>query len=269
MCEMDYETITYESGRIARITLNRPDRLNAVNKTMIDEIVSAFKEAENDPEVRVIVLKGAGRCFSAGYDLGPGGYKVEPIVQEWKAMRDISLDHPATVMWKLMKPVIAQVHGYCTGFALDLVGGMCDITIAAEDAKIGQQEGRGFGTLALHLWPYLIGPQRSKMLMFTGEFISGKEAERIGLVLKATAPEQLDEEVNALAEKIASGPPELIAIHKAQINRFYEEMGLWGVIASFRDLDAIAHLSKVATELFELAQEKGAKAAVQRMMSGF
>ncbi len=266
---MEYETITYEAGRIARIILNRPDKMNAVNKTMIAEIVSALKEAENDEKVRVIILKGAGRCFSAGYELGAGGYKPEAIVQEWKAMRDISLDHPATVMWKLMKPVIAQVHGYCTGFALDLVGGMCDITIAAEDAQIGQQEGRGFGTLALHLWPYLIGPQRAKMLMFTGEFISGKEAERIGLVLKATPSEKLDEEVNGLAEKIASGPPELIAIHKAQINRFYEQMGLWGVIASFRDLDAIAHLSEVATQLFDLAQEKGVKAALQRMHDGF
>lgn len=265
---MEYKEIKYEKGRIAKIILNRPDKLNAFTPTMLLEVVDAMKKADDDEEVRVIVLKGAGRCFTAGYDVTQ--YQMgETLVKEWRLMRDISMDHPATVMWKLMKPVIAQVHGFCAGIGLDLMGGMCDITIAAEDAKIGQQEGRGFGTLALHLWPYLIGPQKSKMLMFTGEFISGKEAGEMGLVAKAVPADKLEEEVNKLAENIASGPPELVAIHKAQVNKFIEMMGLWGVIGSFRDLDAIAHYSEVATDLFKIAKEQGAKAAVEKMLAGF
>jgi len=260
---MTYENIIYEKrGRIARLTLNRPEALNALSNALLDDVVAALNEAEQDSEVRVIIIKGAGRAFSTGYDIEPekpGGYSAAPTLDDLAYLQGI--DRKITTIWNLRKPVIAQVHGYCVAGGNDLAG-QCDIIIAAENAIFMQPQIRRLGLTWMHMFPYKCGAQWAKILMFTGDPITGKEAERIGIVAKAVPEEKLEEEVNKLAERITLVAPELLAMNKAAINRVFEEMGVRNAFNASVLLDTIVHTTKPVQDFLRMAKEKGLKAAL-------
>lgn len=264
---MDYENILYEtSDRIARVTLNRPEKLNALSTALLQEYADALDRAEGDGDVRVVIVRAAGRAFSAGYDVGgggggrhAGGRSTTPFLDDRAHLQ--FLDDTITKAWRLVKPVIAQVHGHCVAGGNDIAG-QCDIIIAAENATIGHPQIRRLGLTWMHMFPYKCGPQWSKIMMFTGDFISGKEAERIGFVARAVPEDRLEEEVEKLAARIALVDPTLLAMNKLAVNRAFEEMGLRNTFNAANTLDTVAHTAEAMQEFNRVAREQGLRAAL-------
>ena len=268
---MAYENILYEKkDRIARVTLNRPEKMNALSHALLEEYADALTEAERDEEIGVVIVKGAGRAFSAGYDVGggrrsygdsaPSTPSITPFLDDRASLQ--FLDDKITTAWNLVKPVIAQVHGYCIAGGNDIAG-QCDIIIAAENAVFGHPQIRRLGLTWMHMFPYKCGAQWSKMLMFTGDSISGKEAEQIGVVAKAVPEEKLEEEVSKLAERIALVDPTLLAMNKLTINRVFEEMGMRNAFNAANTLDTVAHTAKAMQDFLKISREEGLKAALE------
>ncbi len=226
---MEYEMITYakEDG-IATITLNRPKQLNALNHQTFDEMYDALADAASDPEARVLVLKGAGRAFSAGDDLKGMGKSSCRIGSDALSAQ---LQGPPGMIKTLrgfLKPVIAQLHGYALGGAFEVALG-ADLIVAAEDARLGipyVQRGLASGTYSLLM---AAGYRKACEILFLGDWISGKEAERIGLVNKAVPAEELDDAVAEWAGRLAKGATMSIAYMKQSMNAspvFDWEIGL-------------------------------------------
>lgn len=271
---MPYETILYEpTDGIARITLNRPEKLNAISWQMQQELQAALWEADRDPAVHVATLQGAGRSFSAGYDIEPPRAEGMTHAAGHHTMeRDIWGLEQATAMrmtiWEMHKPVVAGIHGHCLAGGTD-VAFLCDVVIAAEDAKIGYPPVRALGSPVNHMWTYLVGPMWAKRLLLTGDTISGAEAERIGLVLKAVPAERLDEEVRDLASRMALIDVDLLAAQKRSVNLALELMGARTMQRLATERDAIARQAPVVTEFYTMAKEKGLKAALEWRDSKF
>ena len=234
-----YEKEDFEEGSMVTITMNKPETLNALNIEFSREIDDAFTEVEQDDDVKVVVIKGAGKAFSAGYDLGRvyfvyGGGTGKP---EDKTRRPSQRSRLAYDRWRseslrriflLDKITIAQVHGYCIGGGL-YMSLCCDLTIAAEDAKIGHSEQRLGFSGTMYVFPIevmLIGQKRARELLLTGKLIDGKEAERIGLVNQVVASDQLEAETRKLAKSMTLLPRDGIAIGKACARMTYDSMGL-------------------------------------------
>lgn len=271
---MPYETILYETGDgIARITLNRPEKLNAISWQMQDELQQPLWQADRDPAVHVITLRGAGRSFSAGYDISPPpGAGATHAASGHTMERDVWFLEQATRMrmtlWEMHKPVIAGIHGHCLAGGTD-VAFLCDIVIAADDAKIGYPPVRALGSPVNHMWTYLVGPQWAKRLLLTGDTISGAQAERIGLVLKAVPSEQLDAELDDLAGRMALIDVDLLAANKRIVNMALELMGAQTMQRMATERDAIARQAPVVHEFYAMAKEKGLKAALEWRDSRF
>jgi enoyl-CoA hydratase len=234
-----YEKEDFEEGSMVTITMNKPETLNALNIEFSREIDEALTEVEQDDDVKVVVIKGAGKAFSAGYDLGRvyfvyGGGTGK---QEDKARRPSQRSRLAYDRWRaeslrriflLDKITIAQVHGYCIGGGL-YMSLCCDMTIAAEDAKIGHSEQRLGFSGAMYVFPIevaLIGQKRARELLLTGKLIDGKEAERIGLINQVVPADQLEAETRKLAKSMTLLPRDGIAIGKATARLAYDSMGL-------------------------------------------
>lgn len=257
---MVFENLICEKlGRLYRITLNRPEKLNALSRALMLELDEAFAAAEHDEGVSVVLIKGAGRSFCAGYDLEPS----ETVREE--ALRNPALDRKRLLdnqrrwwrIWDCSKPVIAQVHGHCLAGGTELAM-MCDLVVVAEDAKIGYPPLRDMGSPVTPVWPWLVGARWAKILYFTGDTIDGTTAEAIGMVNFAVPPEKLEQAVQILADRLANVPLDLLTLHKAQVNRAFEVMGIRAAMASGPEFDAIGHASKGAQEGFFLpAKEKG------------
>lgn len=266
---MAYEFIAYEKkDRVVRIILNRPATLNSLTEPLLDEWVDALQAAEKDADVRVIVIKGAGRAFCSGYTMERSReYADITSFDGWVGRQDWTKKIATT--WNLRKPVIAQVHGYCVSGGMEMIG-QCDIVIAAEDAIFMNPHVRGWAISYLHMGVYHAGPQWTKILMFTGDSISGKQAERIGFVAKAVPPDKLEETVSRLANRIALVPSELLAFNKAMVNRVVEEMGLKNMLNAGVELDVIARTNNRFIEEFrKLAEEKGWKEAFEAIDTPF
>jgi enoyl-CoA hydratase len=226
--------VLYErDGRIARITLNRPDVLNAIDEAMPGEIQAAVEEANRDRDVHVIVLGGAGSAFCVGYDLGqfaqsPGS---NPGVQDmpWDPMRDYAFMSRNTEafmsLFRSARPVICRVHGDALAGGSDIAL-CCDLVLMAENARIGYMPARVWGCPTTAMWVYRLGPERAKRMLLTGDTVDGREAERMGLVLKAAAAEALDAEVEKLAARMASVPLNQLVMQKLMVNQALENMGL-------------------------------------------
>jgi len=265
---MSYETIIYEkTDRIARITLNRPEKVNALSLTLRGELLDAVTEAGRDDDVGVIIIKGAGRAFSAGYDLGGAGGappgkdpRVSPLQRDIEGMMDTIVD-PWTRLRNSRKPVISQVHGYCLAGGTDLAL-HTDIIVCSEDARFGMPAGRAMGTLPTHMWTYLVGPQWAKYVLYTGNVVDGKTAERIGLVWKCVPREELEGEVNHLAATVAKVPYGLLAVHKRIVNMALEMMGRGLLQQLAVEGDAIGHQDPAAAEFAEIAATRGLKEAL-------
>lgn len=258
--------ICEKRGKIYSITLNRPEKLNALSKALRLELDAALSEAENDDEVSVIVIKGSGRAFSAGYDLNP------EETQRKEALNDPALDRKRLLkdqqhwwkIWDCSKPVIAQVHGFCLAGGTELAM-MCDLVVAADDAKIGYPPLRDMGSPVTPIWPWLIGARWAKILYMTGDTIDGKTAETIGMINFAVPADKLDKAVELLAERLAKVPVDLLALHKGQVNRAFEVMGLRGALNAGPDFDAIGHASQGAQEGFFIpAREQGVKWVLEK-----
>jgi enoyl-CoA hydratase len=226
--------VLYErDGRIARLTLNRPEVLNAIDGALPEELEAAVKEADRDPAVHVIVLAGAGRAFCAGYDLTLYAEGSDPSTsvgeQPWDPMQDFAFMMRNTQafmsLFRSYVPVICKVHGFAVAGGSDIAL-CCDLIVMAEDARIGYMPARVWGCPTTAMWVYRLGPERAKRMLFTGDTVDGREAERIGLVLKAVPAQALDAEVEALAARLASVPRNQLMMQKLMINQALENMGL-------------------------------------------
>ncbi|MDO8673983.1 MAG: crotonase/enoyl-CoA hydratase family protein [Dehalococcoidia bacterium] len=262
---MEYQNILYQKqGTIVHIVLNRPEKLNPLSDPLQIELVEAMRRAEDDREVRVIVLKANGRAFSAGYDITPTTpdrleHHAPALRQDIEGMRR-RVERWGTI-WNLSKPVIAQVHGYCLAGGTDLAL-HCDIIIAAESAKFGFPPVRTMGSPPTHMWTYYVGAQWAKYLLLTGNSVDGKTAERIGLIWKAVPDDKLEEEVNELAGTMAKVTWELLAANKSICNKALELMGRSTLQQMAAESDAIGHLAPIALEFGRIAREQGLKAAL-------
>jgi len=246
---MDLETVIYEvKDHIAKITMNRPDKRNALNHALLRDLDAAFEQADNDSEVRVVILAGAGKAFGAGYDLTespyisvPEGYDQWTTGNALRTLRGIS-ERYLRIM-NLTKPVIAQVHGYClaAGCYLQMC---CDVAIAAEDAILGHPAARGGGVTSMPLWVSFLGLRKAKELLMTSRLIGGKEAERIGLVNKAVPADRLEEEVWKMAQEMAEVPPDGMMIAKEALNTHAEILGMGAVFAYHRQLNAMRRIGR-------------------------
>jgi enoyl-CoA hydratase len=265
---MAFETVLFEpDGAVAYITLNRPEKLNAISPQLRNDLEAALREADNGDEIRVVVLRAAGRAFCAGYDLTPqvrpAGEPVQrrSIAQDRDGLRK-SIERWLW-MWNFRKPIIAQVHGFCLAGGGELAG-MCDIIFCAEDAKFGHPAGRALGIPpTLGLWPMKIGMLKSKELLFTGDTIDGKEAERIGMVNHAVPAAELGDYVKRFAERVAQVPLDALTVHKHVVNRWFEIMGLRTGAGEGAEFDAIYHETPAALEFSQIARERGLKAALE------
>lgn len=273
------ETIRFAVAEgVARITLNRPDKRNAISELMQLELEQALLEADDRRDVNVILLDGAGKDFCSGYDLGGvyGGKAEEgpgydaALYRSMNASYDDdawqlerSLDRRLRI-FDLHKPVIAKVHGNCLAGGTDLAF-LCDIVLAAEDAKIGFPATRANGTPPTQFWLYLAGPQWAKRMLFTGDCLSGKDAARLGLVLDAVPAERLEDEAWALARRIALTDAEMLAAHKRAVNLGLELMGARTLQRMIAEQDVRAHLSQGPRrkQFRKDAAEQGLKTALK------
>jgi enoyl-CoA hydratase len=226
--------VRYErDGRLGRLTLNRPEKLNAIDEEMPRALAAAVAEANRDPAVHVIVLAGAGRAFCAGYDFeryaearGPQRWSQ---AMPWDPMRDYAGMSENTQcfmsLWRSLKPVVCKVHGYAVAGGSDIA--LCaDLVVMAEDARIGYPPARVWGCPTTAMWVYRVGAERAKRLLLTGDLIDGREAARIGLVTEAAPAAELDARVERLAARMASVPANQLMLQKLMVNQAYENMGL-------------------------------------------
>ena len=267
---MTYEFIKYEvtDNGVAKVLLNRPEKLNALSLPLQAELYECLQAADDDPAVRVITLRGAGRAFCAGYDVTPPQTDEDRraseerrgnIRQDMHRLRKTA--RLMTSVFDLSKPVIAGIHGHVIAGGTDLAP-HCDMVIATDDANIGFPPVRSMGTPPTHMWTYLVGPQWAKWFMLTGETVSGKEAQEMGLVLKSVPAEGLDAAVDGLANKIAKIPWEMLAANKSIVNKALDLMGrnMMQVIAA--ETDAVSHQSSIVREFNRISSEEGLKAAL-------
>ncbi len=267
--------------RVAWITMNRPDKRNALSPELIKELHDAMLEADDLNSVSVIVLSGAGEDFCSGYDLSYGSDPKNQTDPEgiyrsrigsfdddvWTMTRKM---HQMLIIQDIHKPVIAKVHGRALAGGSELML-LCDIIIAADNAKIGHPGTRGLGSPPLNMWFYHVGPQWAKRLLLTGDSITGRDAARIGLVLDSVPAERLDAEVEALAKHVAQNDPDMLSANKRIINMAMEMAGARNLQKLSTDMDARAHLSKqpLRTNFKADAAKHGVKVAYQNRDAKF
>ena len=272
----EFKTIIYEVDRgRARITLNRPEKLNALSFELQTELNQALWEADNDNNVHAVILRGNGRAFSAGYDLTPMANRRPPAEGEdqytavyrggrtfdddaWQLERAQRL---RMAIFDMHKPVIAQVHGYCLAGGTDIAL-LCDIIIAADDATIGFPPARAMGSLPNQMWVYHCGPQWAKRLFLTGDTVTGAEAAQIGLVLKSVPANYLQQEVESLVDRMVMIDTDLLSANKRIVNIALELMGARTMQRFGSENDARAHLAPSVREFGRIAGEQGLKAAL-------
>lgn len=263
---MSFTNITLEKqDLIGTLTLNRPEKLNAMTPDLIAEFADALAQIEKDPEIKVVIIRGAGRSFCAGYDLtvGLGGGGSEPhtldddqrvlqrYVEHWLRLRD------------LPKPVISMVHGYC------LAGGtqLCvstDIIFVAEDAKIGFPSIPAGAGYVSAFWNWMVGPHRTKYMAFLpGSRISGKEAEAMGFATRAFPAASLEKETYDYARRVARVPAQKLRLEKLSINRAIDLQGFRTSVLSGAEFDAIFHFGPGNDEIRAVQKERGLRGAIQ------
>jgi enoyl-CoA hydratase len=247
---------------VRRITLNRPEKRNALNHALRSQLLDALETGDRDPDVRVMIIRGAGKAFSAGYDLmsphrdedlpfhTAGGDGQWPRHQTDSWMK----------IWDLAKPVIAQVHGYCLAGGSELATG-CDLVYIAEDARMGYPAVR-FGVPDMHFHAWFVGMRTAMEMMLTGDSLSGVEAVEKGWANRAFPLEELDDAVLEVAGRIAKMPPDLVQMNKRVVHRGMEVMGLRTAIRTGTELCALGTHSKSMYAFVEKAREKGLTTAL-------
>lgn len=276
------------ADRVARITLNRPERGNGINRALISELEACVERADLDPAAHVILLSGTGRGFCGGYDLvesaegqaggdaptGPAGSPLDPAVMmanhDPGGTWDPTVDHAMMSrnvrgfmsLFHCGKPVVCKVHGFCVAGGTDMA--LCsDLLVIAADATIGYPPARVWGSPTTAMWAYRVGPQRAKRLLFTGDSLSGTEALEWGLAIEAPPPDQLDERVEALVARIARMPLNQLRMMKLLVNESLHAQGLHATQTLGTLLDGVARHTPEGYAFADLAAREGFKAAVQ------
>ncbi len=276
-----YKNIIYDKKPpIAYIIFNRPEKMNAFNMELQVEVDDALENAGwNDDEIRVIVIKGTGRCFSAGFDISPRP-TTGSIYNNTVNMRNRMLKskgfHSITfwdLTWKNPKPIIAQVHGFCLAAGLG-VAAMCDLCICSEDALFGYPRIRDGGPYIAGVQPWLLGMRKAKEFLFTGNMFDAQEAYRLGYVNKVVPRDKLDEAVNSMARTISKVPAIANEYSKVLVNMSYDMMNIRTVLERGSELEAIcltadAESAPEVAEFKRIQQEKGIKAALEWRNSNF
>ena len=259
-----YEFLRYErDGALAILSLNRPAKLNAINPGMIEELNHALDIAEADEQVRVIVLRGEGKAFSAGFDLNTGNESDEQDNDFWR--EELRKDFDIIMrFWDSPKPSIAAVHGYCLGSAMEMAVA-CDITIASEESRFGAPEVRfGSGIVALIL-PWVIGVKAAKEMLLTGDDkVSAERALSLGLVNRVVKKQDLEAETLALARSIASNDQLAVRLTKQAINETCETMGMREAMLKALDVDIEIETTETeeSKEFNRILHEQGTRAAL-------
>lgn len=261
---MTCRTIAYEAvGPVARLTLNRPERANAISAEMLDEIAAAMDAAEADETIRVVVVTGAGGNFSSGFDL-KDQMELRPTgVADWRPILRKDFDVPMR-FWRCPKPTIAAVRGACMAGACELALA-CDMTIASETAYFGEPELKFGAGIVVMLLPWIVGPKLAKEIILTGEDrIPAQRAREIGMVNRVVADAELDEAALALARRIAVIDPMVVRETKRALNRQLEARGMLDALEAALEIDlGIEGEGSVDKRRFmEIARERGLKAAI-------
>ncbi len=273
----DYENLLVDrvgtDGRVARITLNRPEKLNALSGDLYRELNDVLHDLEADHSARVIVLRGAGRAFSAGYDLTPSrSDKNRRYTTQDEKQRTLMMGIRTSMQvitdvqmyfWNMAKVTIAQLHGYAAAGGCELAM-MADLVVAADDCKIGHPGHRGLGVARNGvIWPLVIGMRKAKELSYTGEYISGVEAEKIGMINYAWPESELEDRTIAFADRLGIMSADHLAILKVNMNRFYENMGIYSSVRSSTEHDAMAQFTEYSFEWRDRVMEDGLKDALK------
>jgi enoyl-CoA hydratase len=289
MGDVDYEV----TGRVARLTLDRPARGNGITPALIAELVECVERADLDPAVHVLLLSGNGKGFCGGYDLvesaegagrfaqgGAAGTPLDPAViaanhdpsQTWDPMVDYAMMSRNVrgfmSLFGCGKPVVCKVHGFCVAGGTDLA--LCsDLLVIAADARIGYPPARVWGSPTTALWAHRVGPQRAKRLLFTGDTLTGAEALDWGLAIEAPAPEELDARTEALVERIARMPVNQLAMMKLLVNETLHAQGLHATQVLGTVFDGIARHTPEGFAFQQRAAEAGFRTAVHERDAPF
>ena len=270
---MAYETILVENDAgIVRITLNAPEKRNALSRAMQAELIDAVEAAGRDPQAGVVVIKGAGRGFCSGYDIsgdrGGGMHAATEISLPRRTLETVEMSRGWSRIWDAPIAVIAQIHGFCLAGGTDLAQ-HCDLILTAADATIGFPALRMGGTPPTTMWLYNVGPQWAKRLLLTGDTFTGRLAEKIGFALESVPADKLDERVDFLARRIVAMGRDIAGINKFVINRGLELMGratLQNIAAS---LDSVANQAPEMAMFMKRAEEVGLGAAFKERDAAF
>ena len=270
-----HKVLYARDGRIGRITLNRPEVMNAIDDDLPGELAQAVAEADADPGVHVMVLSGNGPAFCAGYDLTHYAEGTGPnqVTQEmpWDPVKDYRFMWANTQhfmsLWRAMKPVICKVHGFAVAGGSDLA--LCaDLVMMGEEAQIGYMPARVWGCPTTAMWVYRLGAEKAKRMLLTGDKITGREAAEMGLVLKAVPEDRLDDEVEALAARVATVPINQLAMQKMVINQAVEATGMVETQRLATIFDGITRHSPEGLAFKRRAEQVGWKQAVAERDQG-
>ena len=263
------KVIFQKDGQIGRISLNRPEKMNAIDDDVPEQLQSAILEAENDPDIHVIILSGKGKAFCGGYDLSSYAENKGPnnVYQgkNWDPLADYNFMWGNTQkfmsLWRCPKPVLCKVHGFALGGGSDIA--LCsDMIFMANNARIGYMSTRVWGCPSTAMWVYRLGAERAKRVLFTGDQIYGEEAAAMGLVLKSVPEADLNAEVEKMADRLASVPINQLAMQKMVINQAVEATGLSGTQQLATLFDGISRHSPEGHNFKARVEEKGWKQAV-------
>lgn len=261
---MDFEHIIVErDGPVAILTFNRPDRLNAFHNPLMEETLDAVRQLDADPEVRAIVVAGAGRAFSAGFDLKAAAERRMTELEDWERQMRLQFDF-IMQFWRAETPSVSAIQGYCLAGAFELMLAT-DVTIAAEGTKLGEPEVRfGTGIVAM-LLPWITGPKQAKDLLLTGEDrLDAEDALRMGVVNQVVSADDLMPRALAKARTIASASARSVALTKRAINQTYQTMGLDAALQAGLDIDVLLNAGggPEKREFARIRDEQGLKAAI-------
>ena len=265
-----FKQILYRVGdRIARITLNAPEKRNALSFPMRDEIVTALKTAEEDDDVSVILIDGAGPSFCSGYDMTPGhrqhkkqGWVNSPSFDGWTDQFARSCLRDWLTMWDLLKPVVVMAHGHCLAGGTEILS-MADIAFVADDCRIGYPPMRGMTTPDTLYFPWKMSMARAKYLQLTGNSVTGREAAEMGWVAKCFPADRLEDEVMRELRPMTQIAPDLLAANKQSVNQAYEIMGFRTALSMGWQWHALSSkLRPGAGQFGEKMREGGLKAAL-------
>jgi enoyl-CoA hydratase len=268
-----------ERGSVAVITLNRPERLNTLTEAVVAGVAEGIDEATASRPVRSVIIRGAGRVLTAGYDLDPGGsddpteswgspYDApgpEPRAGAWDPVRDIQfMGHNVKrfmKIWECPKPVLGQIHGWAVGGATDLIL-CCDLLFMASDAHIGYAPSRIYGTPTTMMWVYRLGLEHAKQFLLSGDAIDAETALRIGLVSHVVPPDDIEEAIEAYAARFEHIPANQLALNKLLINQTFENMGLRTTQLLGTFFDGVTRHTEEAYRWVESFRDKGFRQAI-------